>query len=140
MASVGQKDTGAELLLRRALHRLGQRYKIHVKTLPGSPDLVFPRFHSVVFVHGCYWHSHGCYKSTIPKTRQEFWQGKFATNRVRDAGNVEALFGLGWRVLTVWECALLGKLSRDSDEIATEVVAWLRGKDNEGSIEGFLKS
>ena len=65
--SVGQKDTGAEILLRRALHKIGLRYKLHDRSLPGSPDIVFPRFHAVVFVHGCYWHSHGCHRSTVPK-------------------------------------------------------------------------
>src|ERR1700733_2282397 len=87
MASVGQKDTGAEVLLRRALHKIGLRYKLHENSLPGSPDLVFPGFRAVVFVHGCYWHSHGCYRSTVPKSRREFWTGKFAANRARDSRN-----------------------------------------------------
>ena len=84
MVSVGQKDTGAEMLLRRALHRKGLRYRLHDKSLPGSPDIVFPRFNAVLFIHGCYWHSHGCYRSTIPKSRVEFWEDKFEANRVRD--------------------------------------------------------
>src|SRR5882672_7575029 len=91
MASVGQKDTGAELLLRRSLHRIGLRYRLHDRSLPGSPDLVFPRFNAVVFVHGCYWHSHGCYLSTIPKANRRFWVTKFATNRLRDEKNVKLL-------------------------------------------------
>jgi DNA mismatch endonuclease (patch repair protein) len=87
MASVGQKDTGAELLLRGALHKIGLRYRLHDRSLAGSPDLVFPRFHAVVFVHGCYWHSHGCYRSTVPKSRREFWTKKFDANRARDERN-----------------------------------------------------
>src|SRR5258708_38977086 len=109
MASVGQKDTGAEVLLRTALHRMGLRYKLHDRSLPGSPDLVFPRFKAVVFVHGCYWHTHGCYRSTVPKSRSEFWTQKFSANRERDERNICRLIAGGWRVIVVWECALLGK-------------------------------
>src|SRR5438552_10615468 len=109
MASVGQKHTGAEKILRSLLHKKGLRYRLHVKNLPGSPDLVFPRFRAVIFVHGCYWHSHGCYRSTVPKSRNEFWTEKFATNRSRDEKNISSLLRNGWRVLTVWECALKGK-------------------------------
>lgn len=101
--------TGAELLLRKALHRAGLRYKLHDKALSGRPDIVLPRFKAVIFVHGCYWHSHGCYRSTKPKSRQKFWEAKFAANRTRDRKNREALAQEGWRVLTVWECALRGK-------------------------------
>src|SRR5882672_8688942 len=91
MASVGQKDTGAELLLRRALHNIGLRYRLHDRSLPGSPDLVFPRLRAVVFVHGCYWHSHGCYRSTVPKSRNEFWIEKFTANQKRDGRNIGLL-------------------------------------------------
>src|SRR5258708_27431365 len=105
MSRVGQKNTGPELVLRSALHRMGLRYRLHDRSLPGSPDLVFPRFRAVIFVHGCYWHSHGCYRSTVPKSRNEFWTEKFATNRSRDEKNISSLLRDGWRVLTVWECA-----------------------------------
>jgi DNA mismatch endonuclease (patch repair protein) len=81
MSAVGRKDTGAELLLRSALHRIGLRYRLHDRSLPGTPDLVFPRFCAVIFVHGCYWHSHGCYRSTVPKSHRKFWIAKFAANR-----------------------------------------------------------
>src|ERR1700686_3726068 len=99
-ASVGQKDTGAELVLRRALHKVGFRYILHDRRLPGSPDLVLPRFHAVIFVNGCYWHSHGCDRSTIPKTRNRFWTEKFQANRSRDKRNATSLLKTGWRVLT----------------------------------------
>ncbi len=92
--------------LRKALHRLGLRYRLHVRKLPGSPDLVFPRFKSVVFVHGCFWHVHGCKYSTTPSARREFWTEKFAANKARDERNVNLLLADGWRVLTVWESAL----------------------------------
>ncbi len=136
MASVGQKNTGAELVLRKALHKIGLRYKLHDRSLPGSPDLVFPRFHAVVFVHGCYWHPHGCYRSTTPKTQREFWIDKFHANRLRDERNVSSLRELGWRVLTVWECALLGKSVLDPDEVIGFVRAWLLSTHPLGQIYG----
>ena len=109
MASVGQRNTGAEMKLRKALHRLGLRYRLHDKRLPGSPDLVCPRFRAVIFVHGCFWHRHnGCKATTFPKTRQDFWAAKFETNIARDQRNIEELQKEGWRVAVVWECALKG--------------------------------
>ena len=126
MASVGQKDTGAELVLRRALHKAGLRYKLHDRSLPGSPDLVFPRFRAVIFVHGCYWHSHGCYKSTVPKSRRAFWTDKFSANRERDERNIGLLMERGWRAMVVWECELLGKNALSSHEVAERVHEWLQ--------------
>jgi DNA mismatch endonuclease (patch repair protein) len=137
MASVGQKDTGVELLLRRALHKIGLRYRLHDRSLPGSPDLVFSRFHAVVFVHGCYWHSHGCYRSTVPKSRHEFWTEKFHANRSRDERNVNLLRECGWRVLTIWECALRGKTAQPSSVIAQAVKTWLDSLDRIGEIAGI---
>jgi DNA mismatch endonuclease (patch repair protein) len=129
MASVGQKNTGAEVLLRKALHRLGLRYKLHDRSLPGSPDLVFPRFRAVAFVHGCYWHSHGCYRSTVPKTRNAFWTSKFAANKARDSKRHAELLNRDWRVLTVWECALIGKLAKPAESLAKRVETWLKSEE-----------
>ena len=134
MASVRQKDTGPETTLRSALHRAGLRYRLHDRTLPGSPDLVFPRFNAVVFVHGCYWHSHGCYKSTVPKSRREFWEDKFSANRERDRYKVGHLRDAGWRVLTVWECILVGKYALSPDTAAARVGEWLTGTVEQGDI------
>src|SRR5438552_17206403 len=136
MASVGQKDTGAELLLRKALHKIGLRYRLHDRSLPGSPDLIFPHFNAVVFVHGCYWHSHGCYRSTVPKSRHEFWTEKFLANRSRDERNVSLLLKNGWRVLTVWECVLLGKNALPAHEVTRRVRVWLQGTDPQGQVSG----
>ena len=127
MSSVGQKDTGPETLLRSALHKARLRYRLHDRRLPGSPDLVFPRYRAVIFVHGCYWHSHGCYKSTVPKSRREFWEDKFRANRERDERNVALLRERGWRVLTVWECELIGKHALPLDEVAKQIRGWLIG-------------
>ena len=136
MASVGQKDTGPEISLRSALHKRGLRYRLHDRNLPGSPDLVFPRFLAVIFVHGCYWHSHGCYRSTVPKTRRKFWSKKFEDNKERDERKIRQLLEEGWRVLIVWECALVGKSSRSIDCIADVVCAWLDSADARGEISG----
>jgi DNA mismatch endonuclease (patch repair protein) len=127
MKSVGQKDTGAETILRSTLHEAGFRYRLHVRTLPGSPDIVFPRFGAVIFVHGCYWHSHGCFKSTVPKSSRAFWTEKFKANRTRDKRNIDLLLEHGWRVMVVWECTLLGKSALPPGEVAARVRAWLFG-------------
>ncbi|BCO30128.1 very short patch repair endonuclease [Thiohalobacter sp. COW1] len=136
MASVRQRDTGPEMRLRRALHRLGLRYRLHDRKLPGSPDLVFPRFKAVVFVHGCFWHVHGCKYSTTPASRKEFWAEKFAANKARDQRNVTLLLADGWRVMTVWECALKGKREYPEEAVAIRVANWLRGTRHKGEIGG----
>ena len=134
MASVRQAHTTPEIILRSALHRSGLRYRLHDPTLPGTPDLIFPRFTSVLFVHGCFWHSHGCYKSTLPKTRRAFWLEKFSQNQQRDERIVVELRGKGWRVLTVWECALLGRHALSPDTIAGRVRAWLASASGRAEI------
>jgi DNA mismatch endonuclease (patch repair protein) len=107
MASVRGKDTKPELELRRGLHRLGYRFRLHRKDLPGRPDIVLPKHRTVIFVNGCFWHRHdGCSKATTPKTRVEFWSTKFEQNVARDQRNVEDLEAAGWRVLVVWECEI----------------------------------
>ena len=136
MASVGQKDTGPEISLRSALHKRGLRYRLHVRNLPGSPDLVFPRFLAVIFVHGCYWHSHGCYRSTVPKTRRKFWSKKFKENKERDERKIDQLLEDGWRVLIVWECSLRGKTTPPSSAVAETVETWLDSSETIGEITG----
>lgn len=106
MKSVPQKDTKPEMRLRKALHGMGFRYRLHDKRLPGSPGLVFPKYKAAIFVHGCFWHRHGCKQTTTPTTREDFWKGKFKANVERDKKNISDLEAAGWRVLTVWECEL----------------------------------
>lgn len=125
MGAVGTKDTVPEVVLRRALHARGLRYRLHDRTLPGTPDLVFRRFGAVCFVHGCFWHRHaGCRYATTPATRGEFWQAKFHANLKRDRRSQDALLDSGWRVAVVWECALRG---RGYLESAQKLEEWLRG-------------
>lgn len=105
MRAVKRKNTRPEVLVRKVLHSLGLRFRIHVKSLPGTPDIVLKKHNTVIFVHGCFWHRHeSCRYSTMPKSRQEFWVPKFEANVKRDLSKAEALRALGWQVLTVWEC------------------------------------
>lgn len=107
MAKVGRRDTKPELDLRRELHSLGLRYRLHRKNLPGTPDLTFPRFRPTVFVNGCFWHRHeGCRLSALPTTNFGFWKQKLEGNVGRDRTNFQALQELGWRVVVVWGCEL----------------------------------
>lgn len=105
MSRVRPKDSTPEMRVRKAAHALGLRFRLHRKNLSGSPDLVFPRHRTAIFVHGCFWHRHiGCHKASMPKTRVDFWQAKFDANVERDARAIESLERLGWRVAIIWEC------------------------------------
>lgn len=104
MQAVRSRDTGPEMLVRRLLHRLGYRYRLHRRDLPGRPDIVFSSRRKVIFVHGCFWHSHGCSKGRLPKSRLDFWRPKLLGNSRRDGRNQEALRALGWTVLVIWQC------------------------------------
>ncbi|MBX3481818.1 MAG: DNA mismatch endonuclease Vsr [Caulobacter sp.] len=107
MSKVRNKDTGPEIFVRRVAHRMGLRFRLHRKDLPGTPDLVFPKHRLAVFVHGCFWHRHeGCRRASMPSTRVEFWEAKFAATVARDARQIEQLKLLGWRVIVIWECTL----------------------------------
>lgn len=137
MSGIKGANTKPELSLRRALHALGFRFRLHSSKLYGRPDLVLAKHHLVIFVHGCFWHRHeGCRYSTSPSTRKEFWQEKFKANVARDRAVQATLLGQGWRVATVWECAL-----RKPDQVisSTEVLsAWLlseKGKIEIGEVE-----
>lgn len=105
MARVRQKHTSPELRVRSLLHRLGYRFRLHCRDLPGRPDIVLPKHKTAIFVHGCFWHRHsGCPKASTPKTRQAFWHEKFAANVERDHRKERALHDGGWRIMTIWEC------------------------------------
>ena len=105
MSRIRSKDTGPERIVRSLLHRMGYRFRIHRKDLPGSPDVVLPRFKVVVFVHGCFWHRHiGCKYAYTPKSRITYWKTKFKENLDRDKKNKHALKKGGWKIITVWEC------------------------------------
>lgn len=108
MSLIRDKDSTPEMKLRRLIHGMGFRYRLHVKELPGKPDLVFPSRRSVIFMHGCFWHRHeGCKLARLPKTKLDFWKPKLEANKERDLLHYQQLRDLGWRVLVVWECEMI---------------------------------
>lgn len=121
MKSVGTHSTGPEMVLRKALHRLGYRYRLHPKTLPGRPDLVFPRRKKVIFVHGCFWHGHSCRWGKLPKSRPEYWSPKIATNCSRDRRTLRKVRAAGWQPLVVWQCEI-----RDMERVLPRVLKFLK--------------
>jgi DNA mismatch endonuclease (patch repair protein) len=125
MSRIRGRDTAPELRLRKILHREGFRYRTHVGTLPGRPDLVLPKHRAVIFVHGCFWHRHhGCRFATIPASNTQFWAQKFEGTLARDSVVVGKLREAGWRVAIVWECGL----EADADAIAKRIGTWLNSR------------
>ena len=126
MASIHSKDTKPEMAIRRGLHALGFRYRTHARDLPGSPDLVLPRYKAVIQINGCFWHGHeNCRLFKMPKTRVEYWQKKIERNRARDEKNQAALFDLGWRLMVVWECAIQGSRKLEIEKLLSLVESWI---------------
>ncbi|MFZ6757603.1 very short patch repair endonuclease [Undibacterium sp. Ji50W] len=134
MRAIRSKDTGPEVIIRKALHASGFRYRLHTTNLPGSPDLVLPKYKAVIFVHGCFWHGHRCHLSKTPKTRTEFWLTKISANMSRDNTKHQQLMESNWRVAVIWECAIKGKMKLDSDYLLSELINWLRDSKSK-SIE-----
>lgn len=137
MSGIRGKDTRPETIVRRGMHARGFRFRLHDSRLPGKPDLVFPRYRSAVFVHGCFWHRHGCHLFRWPKTREEFWRHKIGRNAERDATNVEALTAANWRVGIVWECALRGRLKLSTEEVISSLSNWLVKQSGNIEIMGM---
>ena len=107
MSRISGKGTKPEIILRKALFAKGSRYRVNVGNLPGKPDIVLPKYKSVIFVHGCFWHGHsGCKHAYVPKSNTEFWINKIEMNRRRDIATEQKLIAAGWRVITVWECEI----------------------------------
>jgi DNA mismatch endonuclease, patch repair protein len=138
MAGIRSRDTKPELMLRRGLHSKGFRYRLHVKDLPGRPDMVFPKYRAVIFSHGCFWHGHDCPLFRWPSTRQEFWKTKITGNMARDARVQENLLAAGWRVLMVWECALKGPGRVAVGPLIERCATWLRSRRRLDEIRGWV--
>ena len=136
MSRIRGRDTKPELILRFGLHARGLRFRLHRKDLPGCPDLVFPCFRAVVFVHGCFWHGHDCPMFKLPATRAEFWAAKIGGNRTRDARAHAGLVEAGWRILVLWECALRGPSRRPVEAVLDAIVGWLHTEKSEGVVQG----
>lgn len=136
MSRIRSRDTKPELQLRRALHARGFRYRLHDRRLPGTPDLVLPARNAVVFIHGCFWHGHDCALGVTPNTRTDFWEAKIQSNSARDAAAEAALRDAGWRVLTVWECALRGRRRLPFEDVVHFAADFLRSDRLALTIQG----
>ena len=121
MSRIRSKDTQPELAVRSLLHRLGYRFRVHRKDLPGRPDIVLPRHRKIILVHGCFWHGHTCRLASKPKSNEVYWSAKIEANRARDARNLDALVQQGWSVLELWECEV-----RRFEGLAEQLNAFLR--------------
>ncbi len=136
MRRIKGKDTTPEMLVRRALHARGFRFRLHRRDLLGRPDIVLPRYRAAIFVHGCFWHAHSCPRFKLPETRTAFWHEKFHRNVMRDQAAKTALIRSQWRVLTIWECALCGTGRLGLDQVGDEIVAWLNSDERQLEITG----
>jgi len=129
MSAIRGRDTKPELIVRKALHAKGFRYRLNVRLLPGTPDIVLPKHRALIFVHGCFWHGHSCPLFKVPKTRTQFWLEKIGQNVKRDTANQETLLASGWRIAVIWECVLKGPYRKDHDEVIGELTKWLTSPD-----------
>lgn len=126
MSGIRGRNTKPEILIRSLLHRRGFRFRLHAHDLPGKPDIVFPCYQAVIFVHGCFWHGHDCPLFKWPSTRPEFWKEKIKRNQANDHKATIALLARGWRVGIVWECAMRGTGKKNIEVIAENLANWLR--------------
>jgi len=136
MAGIRSKNTKPELIIRKGLHRKGFRFRLHDKGLLGKPDLVLPRYQAVVFVNGCFWHGHDCHLFRVPATRTDFWKQKISKNKENDKIATASLSDDGWRIATVWECALKGKGKIKEDDVIEMLSSWLKSEECTISIRG----
>ena len=125
MSGIRGRNTKPEILIRSLLHRQGFRFRLHVRDMPGKPDIVLPRYRAVVFVHGCFWHGHSCPLFKLPGTRPDFWREKIERNQNNDNRAKKALLADGWRVGIIWECALRGA-GKNIEGVAHSLAEWLR--------------
>lgn len=136
MSGIRGKNTKPEMTIRKGLHRRGFRFRLHSRHLPGKPDLVLPRYNTTIFVHGCFWHGHGCHLFKMPSTRREFWQAKIARNAECDQEVAKALGQKGWRRLVIWECAIKGKSRHDLNTLLQRITEWIKSGDTDVEIAG----
>jgi DNA mismatch endonuclease (patch repair protein) len=130
MAGIRGRNTKPEILVRSLLHRQGFRFRLNVRELPGTPDIVLPRYRAAIFVHGCFWHGHDCPLYRLPGTRTGFWKDKIDRNRSNDQKASAALLAASWRVAVIWECALRAT-RKEIEDVAQRLGEWLRGNENE---------
>ncbi|MEF2968617.1 very short patch repair endonuclease [Paenibacillus sp. M1] len=126
MSNVKSKNTTPELIVRRLLHRMGYRFRLHRPDLPGKPDIVLPKYKKVIFINGCFWHGHeNCKKSQLPKTNREFWQSKIRKNKSRDEKSINKLLEMGWQCLVIWDCQIKKK---DIEKLVIILEGFMKGE------------
>jgi DNA mismatch endonuclease (patch repair protein) len=133
MAGIRSTNTKGEVQLRSALHRLGFRFRLHDRKLPGRPDIVLPKYRSVILINGCFWHGHTCSLFKWPSTREDFWRNKIESNVARDQSAIAKLIALGWRVGVIWECSWKGRFRMTDEARLAQCTRWL--KSDESSME-----
>ena len=138
MAGIRGKNTKPELLIRKGLFKRGYRYRLHYQKLPGKPDIAMPGRKIIILVNGCFWHGHDCHLFKWPASRREFWRAKISGTKTRDPNLCSTYKNLGWRVLVVWECAIRGKTSLETDTLFDEIDLWIRSEKVYGDIQGTL--
>lgn len=136
MSGIRGKNTRPEVIIRRALHKRGFRFRLHNSALPGKPDMVLSRYRAIIFIHGCFWHGHNCSLFKWPSTRVDFWKNKITRNRENDARSIAQLKKAGWRVLVIWECATKGREKLPLTSIVETVAEWLPGGSDVCEIRG----
>jgi DNA mismatch endonuclease, patch repair protein len=140
MSGIRGKNTRPEMLIRKLLHGRGFRYRLHVKTLPGKPDIVLPRYRAAILIHGCFWHGHDCHLFKWPSSNEIFWREKISRNKAVDEFAGASLHEQGWRILTIWECALKGKSRQPVVQIADDIVTWLKTSTCDAEIRGVVNA
>lgn len=136
MSGIRGKNTRPELVIRQGLHRLGFRYRLHYPGLPGKPDMVFPKYRAIILINGCFWHRHKCHLFKWPSTRRDFWKQKIESNVIRDRRNLKLYADRGWKVLTIWECALKGRERLPIDEVVHTAANWVQFDSIDAEIKG----
>lgn len=137
MAAIKGRDTKPEMTIRRGLHARGYRFRLHDRKIPGTPDIVFRKHAALIDIRSCFFHGHDCDLFQMPRTRQDFWSNKIASNRLRDQRNLEAQLELGWRVAIVWECSLRGRNKIGEDAVLDKLSAWLSSDEKSLEIKGI---
>lgn len=136
MAGIQSKNTKPETIIRKGLHARGFRYSLHPKGLPGKPDIVMPKWRVAIFVHGCFWHRHGCSLSKMPASNTAFWDSKLSRNQLRDEHVKQQLANTGWRIATVWECATRGKHAiKHLPDLLDRLALWIRDPEKSPTLE-----
>ena len=136
MSGIRGKNTKPEIFIRKGLHALGFRYRLHSPKLPGKPDIILPKYKAIILINGCFWHAHNCHLFKWPSTRKEFWEAKILSNKKRDRDNLKQYSDAGWKTLVIWECALKGKTKLPVKAVFDLIMHWIVCERDNFIIQG----